>query len=49
MKLKRRNKKLKHLAEPVKTAEHDYSWLGWLALTVASLGGLIYFAYLWRW
>lgn len=42
MKLRWRNEKVKHLAKPILTAEHDYSWVAWLALAMASLAGLVY-------
>lgn len=42
MRLKWTETKSKHFAKPVLTAERDYSWLGWLALAVASLAGLAY-------
>ncbi len=40
MKLKWTKVELAYFTKPIPTAEHDYSWVGWLILAVCSLVGL---------
>ena len=43
MKLRWTKAELAYFTKPIPTAERDYSWVGWLILTIASLAGLGYF------
>ena len=42
MRLRLGNEKLIGLAKPVETAEHNYDWIFWLIMAVASLAGVAY-------
>lgn len=47
MKLKWSKAESKYFSKSVLTAEHDYSWVGWLLVAMCSLTGLLYF-WLWK-
>ncbi len=43
MKLSWSKAELAYFTKPIPTAKHDYSWVGWLIIAIASLAGLGYF------